>query len=75
MTDLRNIVFANLNFAAENGYFEKGEHLDGASPEEITDDMICYADNLVDYTQEQILPHVKEWVELRQVIGRVMRCR
>jgi hypothetical protein len=75
MSDLRDLVFENLNIAAGNGYFEKGEHLHEASPEEIADDMIYYAGDLEDCTREQILPHVKEWLEIRQIMRRVMPCR
>jgi hypothetical protein len=75
MENIRDLVFENLNIAAGNGYFKKGEHLHGASPEDIADDMICYAGDMENYTVEQILPHIKEWLEIRQVMGRVMPCR
>lgn len=68
---MRKIIFDSLNFANANGYFDKGEHLDGASPEDIAADLIQYAIDCEHYTVEQILPHVKEWLELRTMIGRV----
>jgi hypothetical protein len=66
---IRDIVFSNLNCANENGYFEKDEHLFGATPEDIAEDMISYAADCENYTVEQLLPHVKEWLEVRAAIA------
>jgi hypothetical protein len=66
MSDLRDIVFDNLNNAQANGY-----SLDLFTPEELASDMIACAD-LGDSTTEQVLPHVLEWLEVRRIMGRVM---
>jgi hypothetical protein len=63
--NLRNIVFTNLDHALVNGYFERGEYLDNATAEEVADDMVAMASDCENYTAEQILPHVKEWLEKR----------
>jgi hypothetical protein len=60
---IRKIVFSNLDNAKENGYFERGEYLDGATPEEVADDLVALADDLERYLPKDILPYVKEWLE------------
>jgi hypothetical protein len=52
-----------LRSAEENGYFECGEYLEGATAEEIADDMIAMASDLETYRVEEILPFVTEWLK------------
>ena len=71
MTSLRDIIFGNLNSALEGGFFDRGEYLDGVSPEELAADMIAHAADVEHCTIEQILPFVKEWLELKKVLSRI----
>lgn len=59
---LRRSVFANLDSAAENGYFEPGEHLYGATPDEIAHDMALHAEDLGALLGADIVPYVREWL-------------
>jgi hypothetical protein len=61
--NIKQIVFDNLDSAKENGAFESGEELDGATAEEIAEDMVVYADDCDEFTTEQVLPHIKEWIK------------
>jgi hypothetical protein len=58
---LREIVFSSLDSAAQNGYFIPGEHLYGASPDEIAYNMQCYGD-CEDYTVPELTPYVRKWL-------------
>jgi hypothetical protein len=60
---IRKIVYSNLDSAKEGGYFERNEYLDGATPEEVADDMVALAEDLERYLAADILPYVKEWLE------------
>jgi hypothetical protein len=60
---LRELVFSNLNSAKEGGYFECGEYLDKATPEEVADDMVALASDLEDYRAEDIISYVREWLK------------
>jgi hypothetical protein len=60
---IRSLVFSNLNSAKEGGYFERGEYLEGATPEEVADDMVALASDLERYLASDILPYVKEWLK------------
>lgn len=62
---LRRSVFANLDSAYENGYFEPGEHLDGMSAGEVVLDMLMYAEDLQGNTHDDIAPYVHEWMEAK----------
>jgi hypothetical protein len=63
MTSLKEIVFENLDHALENGYFEPGEQLHGATSEEIAGDMIAYAEDVEDYEKADLLPHIEKWLK------------
>jgi hypothetical protein len=60
---IRKIVFSNLDSAMLNGYFECGEYLDGATPEEVADDLVALAEDLERYLAADILPYVGEWLK------------
>jgi hypothetical protein len=60
---IRKLVFSNLESAKEGGYFERGEYLDNATPEEVADDMVALASDLERYLAEDILPYVREWLK------------
>jgi hypothetical protein len=60
---LREIVFANLAAASENGYFEPGEYCHGMTAEELADDMAMNAPDVENYTAEQLLPYIREWMD------------
>jgi hypothetical protein len=59
---VREIVFASLTSAAENGYFKSGEYLDGATAEEIADDMLAFAPDCEAFNAEMLLPYIREWL-------------
>lgn len=60
--NLRAAVWSNLDSAAENGYFNHGEQLYEASPEDVARDMLLYAVDFEDnYLVGDILPHVRAW--------------
>jgi hypothetical protein len=63
---IRKLVFSNLDSAKENGYFERSEYLDGATPEEVADDLVALADDLERYLAADILPYVEEWLKENQ---------
>lgn len=61
--NLRAAVWSNLDSVAENGYFNHGEQLYEASPEDVAEDMLLYAvDFEGDYLVGDILPHVRTWM-------------
>lgn len=62
MTTMRNRVFANLDNARENGFFDPGEQLHGATPEEIAGDLIAYAEDLANCDEEDLAAHVRDWL-------------
>jgi hypothetical protein len=62
MRDLRSIVFQNLDSAFENGYFQEGELLHGATFEEIANDMIAFSEDIEDETAADLLPFIREWM-------------
>jgi len=66
MTDegMRGILFSNLESARMNGYFGPGEYLNGATAEEIADDMIAFAEDCSDMKTEEMVPFIKEWMGL-----------
>lgn len=66
MVDLREIVFANLDCAADNGAFEVGGYLSGAKAEEIADDMVSMASDCEDYQPGELVPFVEEWLRVRK---------
>lgn len=62
---LRRIVFDNLDSAAENGYFEPGEHLDAMTADEIAYDLTCYAEECGGYPVAELAPYVRLWLQKR----------
>lgn len=58
-------VFEILNNAKENGYFELGELLHGATAEEVANDILAYADYL-ELTKEEMLPHIRKWLSQQE---------
>jgi hypothetical protein len=61
--DLRQIVFANLNDARANGAFEPNEHLDGATAQEIAEDMVAMAEDCENFRAAELVPFVQEWLD------------
>lgn len=60
---LRHSVFDNLDSAYENGYFDAGEQLFGATAAEIAQDMALYAVDFEGlYYVDDITPHVRAWL-------------
>ena len=59
--ETKEIVFNNLDAAKENGYFEIGGHLRDATPEDIATDMNLYADACIEFSHEEMIPHIVEW--------------
>jgi hypothetical protein len=73
MSELKETVRRNLDAALENGYFNRGEQLSGASAEDIADDMLVYCADLeslndgeLELAVADLAPHVKEWLDERQ---------
>lgn len=54
-------VFEILSNCKENGYFDPGELLHGATAEEVANDIKAYADYL-EFTETEMLPHIKKWM-------------
>lgn len=61
----RKRVFANLDHADVNGYFAKGEWLDGATVHDIAYDMTLYAADCEDLDASYLVPYVQEWLDRR----------
>jgi hypothetical protein len=59
------MVFADLDSAKTNGYFEPGKWLHGMDAEGIAEDMIMFAADLMDRDPEELIPHISEWLELQ----------
>jgi hypothetical protein len=62
MTDLRKIVFANLDDARDNGAFEPKGHLDGSTPLEIAEDMVALAEDCENFRAMELVPFIQEWL-------------
>lgn len=62
---VRRSVYDNLDSAMANGYFEPGEQLHDASPDEIAYDMTCYAPDFEGTSPVTIAPYVREWARGR----------
>lgn len=60
---IRKSVFANLDNAYQNGYFNEGEQLHNASPDEIAYDMTCYAPDFEGNRPETLTPYVRKWMQ------------
>lgn len=60
---LRRAVFANLDSAYENGYFEPGEYLHRAGARSITFDLRAFAPDMFDHPANKLLPYVAEWLD------------
>jgi hypothetical protein len=58
MTNLRDIVFESLSNAIENGH-----HMYVLSAEEIVADLQRYDSDCEAATAEELLPHVRDWLE------------
>lgn len=57
MTDLRDLVFANLASAVENGH----DFADWPA-EDIAADLVAFAADVEDRDVEELLPHVRAWL-------------
>jgi hypothetical protein len=62
MSDLRSKVFANLDSAKEGGQFEHGGYLYRANAQDIAEDLTIHAADLDEEREEDLLPHVREWL-------------
>lgn len=60
---IRKTVFVNLDNAFANGAFEADGHLCGSTPDDIAYDLIAFAADCEDFTSDQILPFVEEWLQ------------
>lgn len=59
-------VWANLDSAYENGYFQPGEHCDRMTAEELTTDLALYAEDFDGmYYTVDIEPYVRMWLQSR----------
>jgi hypothetical protein len=67
---LRQIVFGNLQSAAEGGQFENDGSLFGATAEEIADDLVALAADCEAYQAADLLPYVREWIDIGTPIAR-----
>lgn len=65
----RKMVFTQLDYAAQNGYFKLGEHCHGMSADEIAYDMVCYCEDCKNLRPEFIAPYVREWLRGRWLEG------
>ncbi|MEI9428697.1 hypothetical protein [Mesorhizobium sp. Cs1299R1N3] len=61
-SELRKIVFNNMDAANENGSFDKGGEMHGYSDEDIARDMIAYAADveMID-DPATLVPHIAAW--------------
>lgn len=59
---MRRSVCRNLDSAFTNGYFEPGEQLHNASPDEIAYDLTCFAVDFEDARPETLTPYVRQWM-------------
>lgn len=66
---IRALVRGNLEGAKENGYFDEGEHLHGATAGSIADDMISYAENVEYIPRELLIPPIQEWLDEQETAG------
>ena len=64
MSGLRTIVFRNLDNARENGYFDPGDLLHGATAADLVADLRAFAEDCYDKPANALLPHVIEWLAL-----------
>jgi hypothetical protein len=60
---IQRIVDRNLDSAKENGYFNPGEQLDGATAEEIAADMLAYASDVEGFDTALLIPFVQNWID------------
>ncbi len=65
---LRRTVFANLDDAAINGHFNKGEYLDGETPAGVAYDLTCYAEDCQDRHPKLLEPHVRAWMRQKGLL-------
>lgn len=59
---LRRAVWANLDSAYKNGYFEPGEPLHMESARGVTFDLRAYAPDMHEMPADKLLPHVQKWL-------------
>lgn len=64
---LRNRVFNNLDYAAENGYFEPGEYCHGMSAGELAYDLTCFSPDFEDARAVDLEPHAAAWKAKRKL--------
>jgi hypothetical protein len=75
MSEIRDIVFNNLNNVNANGHFEQDGYFNGWSAEDIAQDMVdqdAETTNCENFTKEQILPFIEEWLNLRNTISKIL---
>lgn len=60
---MEKIVHDNLNNAVAGGYTSIREW----TPEQIVDDLLSYASDCGDKTPDELLPHVRTWLEKNRV--------
>lgn len=63
--DVRATVFYSLNNAEENGFFEEGFYLHGATVEAIVDDLKECDAECEAVPAEELIPHVEAWLAER----------
>lgn len=59
---MQDVIFRNLDCARENGFFDPGEQLHAASPEEIAGDLRAYAEDCAGFDEEDMEAHVRAWL-------------
>lgn len=64
-SDLRATVFESLNNAVENGFFDEGRYLHGATAEAIVNDLKDCDAECEPVPADELLPHVEAWLAER----------
>lgn len=59
---VRAMIFANLDSAYQNGYFEEGQQFWGSGPHEIALDLTAYASDCEGRNPDTLAPHVRAWL-------------
>jgi len=63
---LRALVFESLNNAEENGFFEEGFYLHGATVDTIVDDLKDCDSECAPVPAAELRPHVEAWLLRRE---------
>ena len=66
--ELRCRVFVNLDSAADNGYFNLGEYLNGMTPEDVAHDLTCFSEDFGGDDASRLEPYVRQWMISRGLI-------